>query len=136
MDETIKTEASMNKAEVIRKIMKDGITLTVVSDSMLPKLKIGQEVRINAKCKPKFGDIIVFFSCNNLIIHRFYFRINSKCFTRGDNQRYFDRPWEFNNYIGKADVSVAFLEKIWMAFIIAKSAPRFLLRAIGFQKKE
>jgi hypothetical protein len=126
----------MEKAKLIKKIMKNGSILKVTSNSMLPILKDGQKIRINTTLNPKFGDIIIFLRENILIIHRYYFKINGKCFTKGDNLRSFDLPWAFNNYIGRADVPVAILDKIWMLIVIIKLASRFFLKKVYYQNRK
>ncbi len=104
------------KKKLIKKYLKrDGtLKLSKTSISMLPKIQPGQKITIDPTAMPKFGDIVLYLSNNQLVLHRYYFKIWEKAITKGDNNGSFDRPWKFINYIGKAKVTINFKERLFV----------------------
>lgn len=123
--------------KIIQKLYENNFSIKVVSNSMFPKLKIGQKIKVIPNARIKFGDIVLWHSKGKIIAHRFYFKLKNHYITKGDNNRRFDLPWNQKHYIGKVQTKISLSEKINMFFGIFKAIPRSIKRLItkGFLLK-
>jgi signal peptidase I len=124
----------MSLPKLVQRVFEKGKTTKVISNSMFPKLKVGDNIKIITKTKPKFGDIIVYFSNKKLIVHRFYFKLKNKMITKGDNSKYFDKPWNYKKYIGVAKLKIKFTERLYSLIHIIKALPRIIKKIILKEK--
>ncbi len=114
--------------ELFQRIYKKKPYATIASNSMFPKLKVGQKIEIKPNVKPKIGDVIVWQDNDKIIAHRFYLRIGDYFLTKGDNNKVFDKPWHRRYYIGKVKIDVKRIEKMVMILDLFKALPRSAVR--------
>ncbi len=114
--------------KLFQRIYKKKPYATIASNSMFPKLKVGQQIEIKPKVKPKSGDIIVWQDKDKIIAHRFYFKIGNYYLTKGDNNKRFDKPWHRKYYVGKVNIEVRITEKLEMIIDLLRALPRSAFR--------
>jgi signal peptidase I len=96
-------------ADLLREAMRKGKLpfLTVVSNSMSPLIRRGDQIQIAPKTAEQLqpGDIIVYKGPANLITHRFWGFLSEKeqtrLVTRGDRPQHFDSPIAPANLVGQ-----------------------------------
>jgi hypothetical protein len=77
--------------------------LTLVSDSMAPLLRAGDQVGLEviAPAGLQSGDLIVLRTDARLVTHRFWGRTPAGLITRGDRPLSFDAPWSEEQLVGR-----------------------------------
>ena len=96
-------------ADLLRQAMKEGKSpfVTVVSNSMSPLIRRGDQIRIGPTTAEKLqpGDIIVYSGPANLITHRFWGFLSEKdttqLVTKGDRPQHFDPPFIQTDLVGQ-----------------------------------
>lgn len=92
--------------EILRESLANGRQplLTITSNSMSPLLRQGDQIMLAhtpvSRLAP--GDIISTDADQFILTHRYWYRDNSKIFTRGDRPLHFDQPQASESYIGRA----------------------------------
>ncbi len=96
-------------ADLLRQAMSEGKLpfLTVVSNSMSPLLKRGDQIRLGPTTAEKLqpGDIIVYSGPANLITHRYWGFLSrdnqTQLVTKGDRPQHFDQPFVQADLVGQ-----------------------------------
>lgn len=95
-------------AQLVADSLEEGkaIWLTIVSESMWPLLKVGDEVRV-VGCSAETvatGTILQLRRADDtLLTHRLRGRLNGHLITRGDRQFAYDEPFQAHAVLGKVD---------------------------------
>jgi len=95
-------DTSNSKISIFNKV---GVAI-VVSDSMEPVLSVNDLIMTKKQESYSVGDIIVYKSNNELIIHRIVRVDQEKIVTKGDANDYEDKPINLNKVCGKLNFSI------------------------------
>ena len=84
----------------------------VISESMEPTIKVGDEIFIKLTNEVEKNDIITFKADGGIITHRLVRIDGNDYITKGDNNDSEDKPITKNDIIGKVVFKIPFLGKI------------------------
>jgi len=95
-------DTSNSKVSIFNKV---GVAV-VVSNSMEPILSVNDLIVTKKQASYSVGDIVVYRSNNELIIHRIVRIEQEKIVTKGDANDYEDKPINLNKVCGKLNFSI------------------------------
>ena len=112
----------------------------ILSGSMEPALSVNDLIIVKASAKPEIGDVVVYESGQNLVVHRVIQMNENQIITQGDANNAADEPFSKDQVIGVvrtrvrgAGRLVEWIRKPWVIFCIVVGM--FAIEERSFRKQ-